>query len=228
MPHPPPFLFDLDGTLADTIGDIAASTNHVRTACGLVPLPLEGVRNCIGRGASTLLRRALPELGYGDEDLRWHDLLKIYVAHHDLQCTETARLYPGVRTYLTALAERGHRMAVVTNKPERFAVVVVRHLGLAELLPVVVGGDTLPQKKPDPAPLFFALRQLGCPLPDSSDGRTAPTHVSGPGTMVGDGEADLHAGRAAGLRTIACLYGYGREPQLRELGADAYWTRFGG
>lgn len=221
MSHPLPFLFDLDGTLADTISDIAASTNHVRTACGLQPLPEDGVRNCIGRGASTLLRRAIPELGYREDDPRWHDLLRLYVAHHDVQCTATAKLYPFVLAHLTALRERGHKMAVVTNKPERFAAVVVRHLGLADLLPVVVGGDTLPQKKPDPAPLLFALHQLGVTTQDLPLGNPI-------GTMVGDGEADLRAGRAAGLRTIACLYGYGREAQLREIGADAYWTRFGG
>lgn len=214
MPPPPPYLFDLDGTLADTLGDIAASTNHVRAHAGLPPLSRDGVRACIGKGAATLLRRALPELRLRDDDARWDDLLRTYVAHHDVQCTATATLYPGVRAELERLAQKGHPMAVVTNKPERFAVVVVRHLGLAPFLPVVIGGDTLPVKKPDPAPLREALRRLG---------------VEGNGgSMVGDGETDLRAGRAMGLRTVACLYGYGDRESLLGLEPDAVWTRFGG
>ena len=218
MPAPLPFLFDLDGTLADTLGDIAASTNHVRTLAGLEPIPLEGVRRCIGRGAATLLRRALPELGYGEDDPRWNELLQAYVAHHDVQCTDGAKLYPSVLEHLRELRRLGHSMAVVTNKPERFAVVVVRHLGLAELLPVVVGGDTTPHKKPHPEPLREALRRLS--LPHEGDRLL--------GTMVGDGEPDLLAAKAVAMRTIACLYGYGDPTRLRAIGADVFWERFGG
>jgi len=218
VPAPLPFLFDLDGTLADTIGDIAASTNHVRRLAGLAPVPVETVRRCIGRGAATLLRRALPELGYADADPRWDPLLAAYVAHHDIQCTDTARLYPGVLEFLRAHKARGHAIAIVTNKPERFAVVVVRHLGLAECVSAVVGGDTTAAKKPDPLPLREAFRRLGLP----HDG--ARLH----GTMVGDGEPDLLAAKAVAMRTIACLYGYGEPARLRALGADEYWERFGG
>jgi phosphoglycolate phosphatase len=218
VPPPPPFLFDLDGTLADTIGDIAASTNHVRVLAGLQPVPIETVRRCIGRGAATLLRRALPELGYGEDDARWDELLRAYVAHHDVQCTEGARLYPGVMEFVTRLRDEGHPLAVVTNKPERFAVVVVRHLGLSDLFPVVVGGDTTPHKKPHPAPLREAIRRLA--LPHEGDAI--------PGTMVGDGEPDLLAAKALSMRTVACLYGYGDPARLRELRPDAFWERFGG
>lgn len=218
MPAPLPFLFDLDGTLADTLGDIAASTNHVRTLAGLAPIPLEGVRRCIGKGAATLLRRALPELGYDELDPRWDALLAAYVAHHDVQCTDGAKLYPSVLEHLRTLRDKGHPMAVVTNKPERFAVVVVRHLGLAELLPVVVGGDTTPHKKPHPEPLREALRRLSLP----HEGNRLL------GTMVGDGEPDLLAAKSVSMRTIACMYGYGDPARLRELGADEYWQQFGG
>ena len=218
VPAPLPFLFDLDGTLADTIGDIAASTNHVRELAGQAPVPVETVRRCIGRGAATLLRRALPELGYGDSDPRWDALLAAYVAHHDVQCTDTARLYPGVLDHLRSLKARGHAIAIVTNKPERFAVVVARHLGLAEFVSVVVGGDTTAAKKPDPLPLREAFRRLSLP----HDGPRLE------GTMVGDGEPDLLAAKAVAMRTIACLYGYGDPTRLRAIGADAYWERFGG
>lgn len=101
----------------------------------------------------------------------------------------------------------------MTNKPERFAVPLCAHLGLGELVQVVLGGDSLPVKKPDPAPLHEALRRLG---------------HRGPGaTMVGDGVQDLRAGKAAGCSTIACLFGFGEPLKLRAEGADHYWRAFG-
>ncbi len=210
----PPFLFDLDGTLADTIADIAASTNHVRGSHGLPALTLATVQSFVGHGAATLLHRALPELGYGEQDPRWREVQARYGEHHAQACTQTARLYPGVLHHLRTLRAAGHPLAVVTNKPERFARQLTAHLGLDPLLRAVLGGDSLPQRKPDPAPLLEALRRCG----------------AGPAgaTMVGDGETDLRAGKSAGLRTIACLYGYRPPELLRREGADVYWHRFGG
>jgi phosphoglycolate phosphatase len=213
---PPPFLFDLDGTLADTLADLAASANHVRDLHGLPPVPVATVRMFVGDGARTLLQRALEDVLPTDEAARQQALdaaFADYVAHHDAQCTVLARTFPGVREHLERLHAAGHPLAVVTNKPERFAVPIVRHLQLDDLLPVVIGGDTLPQKKPDPAPLHHALRQLGA----------APNG----GTMVGDGLQDLRAAKAGGLRTIACLFGYGDPAALRREGADGYWRAFG-
>jgi phosphoglycolate phosphatase len=210
------FLFDLDGTLADTLPDIAASANHVRAAFGLAALPVTAVKSFVGDGARTLLRRALagalPEESRAAEQ-RLDDAFATYVAHHRRQCTVHARLLPGVRETLTALRERGCALGVVTNKPERFARPLLAHLGLHELLGAIVGGDTVPQKKPDPAPVLEALRLLGAAA-DAS-------------TMVGDGVQDLRAGKAAGLRTIACLFGYGDPEALRAEGADVYWSSFG-
>jgi len=217
---PTPFLFDLDGTLADTLPDIAASLNHVRMLHGLAALPLASVRSCVGDGARSLLRRGLaaaqPAEAGGDAAAleRWlDDAFAAYAEHHRGQCTVHARLYPGVLPFLRGLRERGHRLGVVTNKPEPFARPLLAHLGVADLLGAIVGGDTLPQRKPDPAPLHAALRTLGA--------------AGGGGTMVGDGVMDLQAGKAAGLRTIACLYGYGEPVQLRAAGADEFWTAFG-
>ena len=101
----------------------------------------------------------------------------------------------------------------MTNKPARFAQRLLDHLGLAAAFDVVVGGDTTPRSKPDPAPLLEALRVL------DQDGEGA--------VMVGDSPNDLRAGRAAGLHTVAALYGYGAEAELRAIGADVYWVRFG-
>jgi phosphoglycolate phosphatase len=216
VPSLPPFLFDLDGTLADTLPDLAASANHVRAQHGLPPVPLAAVRSFVGDGARTLLQRALDGVLPTGTAARAEALdraFAAYVDHHDRQCTVHASTFAGVRPHLEALRAAGHALAVVTNKPERFAVPIVRHLGLDDLLPVVVGGDTLPQKKPDAAPLRYALQQLGV------DGAV--------GTMVGDGLQDLRAARAAGLRAIGCLFGYGDRAALLGEGADGYWRAFG-
>jgi len=214
--QPAAFLFDLDGTLADTLPDIAASCNHARSRFGLPPLLTPQVRTFVGDGALALLRRALQQALPPDParaDALLADALAGYLAHHEGQCTVHARLYPGVRDLLQRLAAAGHSLGVVTNKPARFAGPILRALGVERLLPVVVGGDTLPQRKPDPAPILHALRQLG--------------GEAGDATMVGDGVQDLRAGKAAGLRTIGCLYGYGEPAALRAEGADGWWSAFG-
>lgn len=211
----PPMLFDLDGTLADTLPDIANSANHVRGRSGLPPLPAAAVRGMIGEGAMVLLHRALGELQVPADDAAfWARARQLYLEHQQQHCTRQVQLYPGVRAGLERFAAAGHAMAVVTNKPFALATAIVRHFDLDALLPVVIGGDTLAVHKPDPAPLRLALARLDA-------GTTA-------GVMVGDGVPDLRAGRAAGLSTIACLYGYGDAAALRGIGADRYWSRFGG
>ena len=206
----PPLLLDLDGTLVDSLADIAASANHVRAAYGLGPLSHDAVRGMIGDGATLLLRRALTELGEPvDVAAAW----PIYDEHHREQCTATVELYPGVGACLEAWRHAGRKLAVVTNKPEGFARRILEHLGVDRFFGAVVGGDTTPARKPDPAPLREALRIL-----DVSPGDA---------WMVGDGLQDLRAGRAAGTRTIAALYGFRDEGSLRAEGADAYWTAFG-
>ena len=211
-----PFLFDLDGTLADTLPDIATSVNHVRGRHSLPPLPLQVVRTFVGDGARTLVARALAEV-LPDRAVAKERALEAafaaYSEHHASQCTVHCKLFPGVQAHLVALRDRGHRLGCVTNKPERFARAILLHLGIADLIAAVVGGDTLPQKKPDPAPVHHALAQLGW---------------QGPGAaIVGDGVQDLRAGKAAGVRTVACLFGYGSPARLRDEGADEYWQAFG-
>lgn len=207
----PAFLFDLDGTLADTLPDLRASTNHVRARYDLPAADAATVRTFIGDGARTLLRRALAPRAPDDAEL--DRAYELYVEHHEAQCVRESKLFDGAAAHLRALRDAGHPIAVVTNKPERFALPVVQHLGLHEFTQVVVGGDTLPTKKPDPAMLTHALRQLGAAV----DGAT----------MVGDGLQDLRAGKALGVRTVACLFGYGDAAALRQEGADTYWSAFG-
>jgi phosphoglycolate phosphatase len=126
--------------------------------------------------------------------------------------------YPGVLDQLAAWRAAGRPLALVTNKPRLFAERILDHVGLAPLLDACVFGDTLPQRKPDPAPLREALRLLGF---------AADRPPPAAGTMVGDGVQDLRAGKAAGLRTAAVLFGFHPEERLRAEGADEYWRAFG-
>jgi phosphoglycolate phosphatase len=204
-----PLLFDLDGTLVDSLPDIAASVNHVRERFTLPPLASTAVRDLLGDGLPVLLRRALKEAGEAAQPAA----LQAYREHHRAQCTVFVQPFDGVREHLARWHGAGRPMAVVTNKEVAFATRILEHTGLARFLPVVIGGDTMPEKKPAPGPLRAALRALGV-----GDGR---------GMMVGDGLQDLRAGKAAGLRTAAALFGYRSATVLRAEGADEYWVRFG-
>lgn len=205
----PPLLFDLDGTLVDSLPDIAASVDFVRGQHGLPPLHDDGVRPLVGDGLTRLLERALPDL---DASTRAR-AEAAYRTHHLEQCTQLVRPYPGARAHLERWRSAGWALAVVTNKPLAFATRVLEACGLASLFQVVIGGDSTPARKPDPTPCHAALDALGA--------------RRGVGTMIGDGVQDLRAGRAAGLRTIAALFGYRPEAELRAEGADAYWADFG-
>jgi phosphoglycolate phosphatase len=201
-------LFDLDGTLVDSLPDIAASVDHVRASFQLPALGTAAVGGMVGDGLVKLLERALE-----DRPLHLDEALQLYREHHWDQCIALVEPFPGVADRLAGWQAAGHPLAVVTNKPARFVHKILDHLGMDQWFDAVVCGDTTPQRKPHPAPILWALRKL------NHDGEGA--------VMVGDSPNDVHAGRAAGLRTVAVLYGYGTEAELRSVGADDYWVSFG-
>jgi phosphoglycolate phosphatase len=207
---PPPFLFDLDGTLVDSLEDIRSSANHVRALAGLPPVDRAAAAALVGDGAYALLERALRGNPRG---LVVEEVFGAWLEHHERECTRAVRPYDGAFEWLAARQREGVPLAVVTNKPERIARRVLEHVGFAGLFDVVIGGDTTAEKKPSPLPLREALRRLGL------DGAG--------GTMVGDGQQDLRAGRAAGLATIGVLFGFDPETVRRSGLADGYWIRFG-
>lgn len=214
MPDSPlPLLFDLDGTLVDSLPDIAASVNFLQGHYGLPATSLETVRTFVGDGMITLLRRALAPLDRELDDAFLGAAAATYRAHYAEQCIVETRPFPGVTASLERWQAQGHPMAVVTNKPAGFAHKILEHLGLAAFLPVVIGGDTLDVRKPDPATVHAALDGLGVD--------------HGAGWMVGDSPCDILVGKNAGLFTVAALFGYHPEADMRAAGADAYWTRFG-
>lgn len=195
--------FDLDGTLLDTSGDLAHALNHALGAAGRGPLPVERVQRMVGRGARVMLSRALDATG-GAEPHLVDQLFPVMIDHYAEHIAVLTRPYPGLVDALDALAERGLRLAVCTNKIERLARRVLAEVGLAERFVAVIGGDTTGTLKPDPTPLRAMIDAAG-------GGRTL---------FVGDSDNDIDAAKAAGVPNVAVSFGYvGGDPH--ELGADA-------
>ena len=215
MPVPPPeplpnraVLFDLDGTLVETRLDIATGVNLMLSERGLGPLPVEQISRHVGRGARVLVTRCLDECGAPPQSE--DDISNAYASFHraySAHLLDTTRPYPGVEEMCRRLERGGVAMAIVSNKPEDLSRRVLDGVGLAGFFPVILGGDSLPIRKPDPAPLRHALSLLG--ISGESDARHTSTAL-----MVGDSEIDIQAARAAGLSVAAVAWGFGSREDL--------------
>ena len=184
-------LFDLDGTLVDSAPDLAGAANEMRAARGLNALAYEQLRPMVGTGARGMLSVALqitPE--HADFEVMKNEFLDRY----ESRMLQETRLFAEVGGMLDRLTSAGLGWGIVTNKAERFALPLMRALGLYDRALAVVGGDTTPHTKPHPGPLLEAARRAGL----------APKHC----IYVGDDERDILAGRAAGMRTVAAAWGY--------------------
>lgn len=205
-------LFDLDGTLVDSALDLAAAVDQTLRQLRRNPAGLEQVRKWVGHGAAILIRRALAgrvdwEAAQPADDRLFEEALALFFEHYQNANGRYARVYPGVIECLQGLQKMGCRMAVVTNKPERFVAPLLQQLSLDSYFSLIVGGDTLPTKKPDPAPLLYAMEYL--------QGQPANT------VMVGDSAADVGAAQIAGIACVAVTYGYNFGGPVRALGANA-------
>ncbi len=200
---PPCLLFDLDGTLLDTALDLVGALNAVLVAEGRAALDPGPLRRLVSRGGRRLLQEGFPDL----DEAGIECLLPAFLAHYanDIACH--TRPYEGIEELLTGLDERAIPWAIVTNKPIGLTRLLLDRLGWSARTPVVVGGDSLAQRKPHPAPLLHAMSSLG----------------RGPETswMIGDDERDVQAGIAAGCRTVVAAWGYLDNPgRVPEWGAD--------
>jgi phosphoglycolate phosphatase len=200
-------LFDLDGTLVHSAPDLAAAANRMRAAFGLPPLTVERVADFIGKGIPMLVRRALADdpAGTAEEGVLPR-ALALYETFYAEESGRQSAVYPGVREGLAALAEAGIALGVVTNKSARFTEDLLRQLDLIAPFGVVVSGDTLAARKPDPAPLQHAFERLG----------VRPAE----GLMLGDSANDVAAARAAGCDVWCVSYGYREGAPVAALGAD--------
>ncbi len=194
--RPRAILFDLDGTLVDSVPDLAACIDRMLQELGMPPAGEEKVRPWVGDGAEKLVRRALTgELDGEPEPELFRRGFELFSEYY-LQQTSRSRLYPGAREALERLGRAGVRLGCVTNKRSRFTRPLLEALEVEHLFDVVVCGDTLEQKKPHPAPLLHAVRSI-----DAHPGESL---------MVGDSANDIAAARAAGMPVAAVTYGYYR------------------
>ncbi|MGH8168539.1 MAG: phosphoglycolate phosphatase [Woeseiaceae bacterium] len=182
--------FDLDGTLVDTAPDMVAVLAALQKDNGSAPLPYEVARASVSHGAFGLIDLAFP--GVGDEERsRLH---REYLERYEQAVCIGSTLFPGLTELLDRLDRHGTPWGVVTNKPQRMTEPLLEKLGLRERMSCAISGDTLPQRKPHPAPLLLACEQAG----------VEPTQS----IYAGDDARDIIAGRAAGMTTIAATYGY--------------------
>jgi phosphoglycolate phosphatase len=199
--------FDLDGTLLDTVHDLANAVNRLLAEAGLARLAKARIRDLIGKGIANLVTRAVtesrgvaPDAGELDWLLsRYQRLYEETLGHHTV-------LFDGVVEGLERLRAAGFRLAVVTNKATRFVAPHLERAGIGHLFDTIVGGDDAPAKKPDPAPLRLAAARLG----------VAPANL----LMVGDSGNDALAARAAGCPIVIVPYGYNEGQAVEALACD--------
>jgi phosphoglycolate phosphatase len=194
-------VFDLDGTLIDSLGDLAASANQaLAEAYGeRARLSVEAVRGFVGRGARYLVEGCVGAVGGKPSDVS--AIFERFLLIYGSRLTETTRLYPGMSEALDGLAASS-ALAVLTNKPGLMSRAIVRDLGVAGRFVAVIGGDDLKTRKPDPEGLLHIAAQAGV-----SAGETA---------MVGDSAVDVQTARNAGAISVGALWGYDREGVIRE------------
>ena len=207
------FLFDMDGTLVDSLPDLATATNEMRALHGLPALPAGTVRTYIGNGIRLLAERAVAGTGV-PVDAAAEETRAAYARH----LADATRPMPGIDRVLRAFRAAGHVLGVVTNKPAGHNRRLLEHLGWLPLFDVILAGGDLPRLKPDPEPILEAMRRTGF---DASPGAV---------WMVGDNYTDLEAARRAGVSSVYLENGYGspraETPTLRLPSADALLARF--
>lgn len=206
--RPSLILVDLDGTLVDSAPDLTWCVDELMRHLGRPPHGEARVRTWVGNGVERLVRRAL--LGRLDGEPPEEDFQRAYPLFLELYAANNSRrstLYPGAREGLETLRARGYRLACVTNKAARFTEPLLRDLGIRDFFRLVIAGDSLPRRKPDPLPLLHAAEQFG----------VAPRTA----LMVGDSMTDVRAARAAGFAIVCMSYGYNHGLDIRDSQPDA-------
>lgn|SRR5690606_20793256 len=201
-------LIDLDGTLLDTIPDLAAAANAMLAELQTPQLPLADIATFVGKGTENLVQRCLtdPRVGLPADPTTVAAALSVFNRHYHAVNGQASRVYPGVLAGLAAFRAQGATLAVVTNKPTEFTLPLLRRSGLSDWFDVVVCGDTCERKKPDPLPLLHACEQLGYPPQQA--------------LAIGDSVNDALAARAAGITVLAVPYGYNEGRDIHDLDID--------
>lgn len=207
-------LFDLDGTLIDSVPDIAVALDAALAEAHLPEVGEANTRRWVGNGARVLVRRAMA-WSEGDDPDSVADpadnpeaaaMYRKFIKHYEQHLCERTTIYPGAREALDFLRENSCRLAVVSNKPEQLAIGVLDALGLTGYFELVLGGDSLRRKKPHPEPLKHIMARLGVPSEQT--------------LLIGDSDNDIAAARAAGIDSICVTYGYNQGRDPHSLGAS--------
>ncbi|HCC69338.1 MAG TPA: hypothetical protein DEP99_05570 [Nitrospiraceae bacterium] len=181
-------IFDLDGTLVDSIQDITDALNYALAPLNIGPFSTAEIKEKVGSGITKLIEGFIPEEKSGMRD----EITKRFLEQYSAHLLDNTNAYPGVKETLLKLGD--YRKAVVSNKREALSKAVLDGLGLANFFDVILGSDSVPEKKPSPAPIIKVLETLGIDKDEAM--------------IVGDSNLDIEAGKKAGIKTLAVTYGY--------------------
>jgi len=206
--NPQAILFDLDGTLVDSVPDLAFSVNAMLEKLGNATVEEDTVRHWVGNGAERLVKRALTGEMEAEPDAELFErAYPLFLDFYSDHVMVDSRLFPRVDQGLRLLRAAGYPMGCITNKPERFTTPLLAALGIDRYFSIQVSGDTLPYKKPDPRPLRYAAEFFKVPAEYM--------------LMVGDSRNDVQAARAAGAQIVSVPYGYNHGEDIRAERPDA-------
>ena len=206
--RPSMILIDLDGTLVDSVPDLAYCVDAMMERLGRPPHGEAKVRNWVGNGVERLVRRSLIGQLEGEPDeADFQVAYPIFLELYRDNTSQRSQLFPGIREGLDWLKAAGYRLGCVTNKAAQFTEPLLRNLGVRDYFEIVVSGDTLPRSKPDPLPLLHAAAHFGA----------EPAQA----LMIGDSISDVKAARAAGFTIFCMSYGYNHGQDIRDYHPDA-------
>jgi phosphoglycolate phosphatase len=212
MKKPEMVLIDVDGTLVDSVPDLAYCVDEMLKALDMPVRGEERVRHWVGNGVERLVRRGLVnDLNGEPDDALFEKAMPIFNALYAENTSKRSCLYPGVKQALDFLSATDVKIGCVTNKAAQFTLPILKDLGIADYFEIVICGDTLAKKKPDPLPLLHAAEQLAV-QPENS-------------LMLGDSMSDVKAARAAGFSIICMSYGYNHGEDIRDYHPDAVVDR---
>jgi phosphoglycolate phosphatase len=210
---PEMILIDVDGTLVDSVPDLAFCVDEMQKALNLPERGEASVRQWVGNGVERLVKRALTDSMDGEpEELLYQKALSVFRELYAENTSRRSHLYEGVITGLDYLKNAGYTLGCVTNKAGEFTLPILRDLGIHEYFEVIICGDDTARKKPDPLPLLTAAERLSID-PQKS-------------LMVGDSQSDVKAARAAGFQIVCMSYGYNHGEDIRSFNPDAVLDSF--
>lgn len=206
------FLFDFDGTLADTSGDIESSVNHLLTYYGLPPITFAQFKQHVGTGVTQLIDGILKEF-YAAEKIDLTTALEIYNKHHVNNLTNTVKLYPQALELLKFLKESQCLCGIISNKYSFYTRKILDHLKISEFFTLVYGPDNVPERKPAPDGILLALKET--------------KKEASQAVIIGDSLPDIIAGQNAGITTVAVTYGFNDEKKLTSQHPDCLFNDLG-